>query len=72
MAKTKVKTVWGALERQGRTFWARIGVAWEARGGMLYARISAVPLNGRVCITADTDEPPADEVAEFLTGEVAP
>jgi hypothetical protein len=70
MAKMRSKVVWGALERQGRTFWARIGLAWEGRGGALYAKVSAVPLSGRLCITAGTDEPPVSEVTEMLTGEV--
>jgi hypothetical protein len=71
MAMRKLKVVWGALERQGKTYWSRIGLAWEGRGGAVYAKISAVPLNGKICITPGTDEPPADEVAELLTGEVA-
>ncbi len=70
MTKTKLKVVWGALDRQGRTFWTRIGLAWEGRGGTIYAKISAVPLNGKLCISAGADEPPAEETAELLTGEV--
>jgi hypothetical protein len=72
MAKTKFKLVWGALDRQGKTFWTRIGVAWECRNGDVYAVLSAVPLNGKICITASVDEPMADEVAaEVLMGEAA-
>lgn len=72
MERTKRKVVWGAVERQGKTFWSRIGLAWESRSGALYARISAVPLNGRLCVTPGSDEPQGDEVIELLTGEAAP
>ena len=70
MAKAKLKVVWGALERQGKTFWSRIGLAWEGRGGAVYARIAAVPLNGKICITVGADEPPADEVIALSAGEM--
>ena len=46
----KVKIVWSMTERGSRTHWARIGVAWESRDGVLHARLDALPINGRICI----------------------
>jgi hypothetical protein len=71
MARTKFKMVWGALDRQGKTFWTRIGLAWETRNGDVYATLSAVPLNGKICITASVNEPFADEMTEVILGEAA-
>jgi hypothetical protein len=65
----KMKVVWGSAERRGRAFWSRIGLAWETPSGTLYAKLAAVPLNGRICITTGAEEPPAEEVAALLTGE---
>jgi hypothetical protein len=53
---SKFKVVWGALEREGKTFWTRIGLGWEAKSGEVYAQLSAYPLSGRICIKDGPEE----------------
>lgn len=56
MPKAKLKVVWGAVERRGETLWTRVGYAWEAHDGALFARLSAFPLSGTICIKDGYDE----------------
>ena len=56
MSRSKFKLVWGAIERRGKTFWSRIGLAWEAKDGAIFARLNAFPLSGRICIKDGHDE----------------
>ena len=56
VSKSKFKVVWGALERSGQTFWTKIGLAWEGKDGAVFARLTAVPLSGRICVKGEHDE----------------
>ena len=56
MSKSRFKVVWGAMERRGKTFWTRIGLAWEAQDGALFAHLDAFPMSGRICIKKGYDE----------------
>ncbi|UQA61001.1 hypothetical protein [Polyangium aurulentum] len=46
-----IKLVWALTEKEGRKVWAQVGVAWEA-GELLFARLDAMPLSGRLCLRA--------------------
>ncbi len=50
MPRSNFKVVWGAIERRGKTMWSRVGLAWEAKDGALFAQLNAIPLSGRFCI----------------------
>jgi len=69
MSKAKFKLVWGATERRGKSVWTRMGYAWEAQDGALFARLSAFPLSGTLCIKDGYDE--ALEAALSVDTDVA-
>jgi hypothetical protein len=56
MSRSNFKVVWGAIERRGKTLWSRVGLAWEAKDGALFAQLNAIPLSGRICIREGTEE----------------
>jgi hypothetical protein len=69
MPKSKFKVVWGAIEREEKTFWAKVGLAWEGRDGTLFARLTAFPISGRIWINGEYDDgadPSAMQVEEAL------
>jgi hypothetical protein len=47
--RKKYKVAWGAVERDGKTFWTRAGLAWEMEGAT-YVQLHSFPLSGKVCI----------------------
>lgn len=56
VSNSKFKVVWGAVERSGKTLWTRIGLAWEGKDGAIFARLSAFPLTGRICVRGGDGE----------------
>ena len=66
MPRSNFKVVWGAIERKGKTMWSRVGLAWEAKNGALFAQLNAIPLSGRICIreaSAEASDAPQSERA---------
>ena len=41
-----MKVVYTVSERNGRSFWTRVGVGFENRDGSLNLRLDAIPTNG--------------------------
>ncbi len=56
MPRSNFKVVWGAIERRGKTLWSRVGLAWEAKDGALFAQLNAIPLSGKICIRENTEQ----------------
>ncbi len=54
------KIVYNITERDGRSFWNRIGVAFVNRDGSVNVKLEAVPVNGEMQIR---DYVPRDENA---------
>ena len=54
------KVAWGAVERDGKTFWTRAGLAWD-KDGATFVQLHSFPMSGKVCIKAGLAE--AIEVA---------
>jgi hypothetical protein len=50
---TKPKAVFALTEREDRTFWTRIGVAFVNSDGSITARLDALPTSGQLQIRDD-------------------
>ncbi len=50
MDPTKVKIAYTTTERNGRTFWNRIGVAFLNRDGSMNVRLESLPVSGEMHI----------------------
>ncbi len=48
MESSRVKCVYNINQRDGRTFWTRIGVAFVNRDGSLNVRLESLPVNGEM------------------------
>lgn len=48
MEASRVKIVYNINERDGRTFWNRIGVAFVNRDGSMNVRLDSLPVNGEM------------------------
>lgn len=46
----KLKHVYQVSKRGERTFWTKIGVAFENRDGSLNVKLDSLPINGEMCI----------------------
>ena len=58
MTEKKMKIVYVVTERNGKSFWNRIGVAFENHDGSLNVKLEALPVNGELHIR---DYVPRDE-----------
>lgn len=50
MDPTKVKIAYTTTERNGRTFWNRIGVAFLNKDGSINVRLESLPVSGELQI----------------------
>lgn len=48
METSRMKVVYNITERDGRSFWSRIGVAFVNRDGSLNVRLESLPVNGEM------------------------
>jgi hypothetical protein len=48
MENKNMKVVYTVTEREGRSFWTRIGVAFTNRDGSITMKLDAVPLQGTI------------------------
>lgn len=55
---TNMKTAFALTERDGKTFWTKIGVAYENRDGSLTVKLDALPVSGTLQLR---DEEPRGE-----------
>ncbi|MBX3248498.1 MAG: hypothetical protein KF901_15080 [Myxococcales bacterium] len=46
--KKSHKVVFALTERQGKTYWMRVGVAWPNRDGSLTLQLDAIPISGKL------------------------
>jgi hypothetical protein len=60
MEQTKMKIVYVISQRNGKSYWNRIGVAFVNNDGSLNVRLEAVPVSGEMQIR---DYVPRDEFA---------
>lgn len=69
MESKQLKIVYNITERGDRSFWNRIGVAYENRDGSLNIKLDAVPVNGTMQVRDWTprDEANAQEPAKPRT-----
>ena len=44
------RPVFGIIERDGKTFWPRLGVAFENSDGSVTLKLEALPVNGQLQI----------------------
>lgn len=58
----KMKVVYVITEREGRSFWNRVGVAFVNSDGSLNVKLEALPVSGELHIRDYT--PPSDERSE--------
>lgn len=50
MSASKMKIVYSVTERNGKSFWTRIGVAFVNRDGSINVKLDAFPVNGELQI----------------------
>jgi hypothetical protein len=48
MENKNMKVVYTVTEREGRSFWTRLGVAFTNRDGSITMKLDAVPLQGTI------------------------
>ena len=46
--KKNNKVVFALTERDGKTHWTRVGVAWPNRDGSLTLQLDAIPVSGKL------------------------
>ena len=75
--KKSYKVVFALNERDGKTFWTRVGVAWPNRDGSLTLQLDAIPVGGKLQVREPQErdevgwEPrrkPSFELPRQLTG----
>lgn len=44
----KMKHLWMVEEQNGKTFWTKVGIAFENADGSYNMELSAIPVNGRL------------------------
>lgn len=59
--QTPMKIAFALTERDGRTFWSRVGVAFTNKDGSLTVQLDSLPVSGRLQIR--DDEPREDREA---------
>lgn len=52
-ASVQAKAVYAITERDGRSFWSRVGVAFSNRDGSLNISLDALPVSGRLQVRDD-------------------
>ena len=50
MNDSKMKVVYSITERNGKSFWNRIGVAFVNKDGSINVKLEALPVNGELQI----------------------
>lgn len=50
MSESKMKVVYSISERNGKSFWTRIGVAFTNRDGSMKVKLECIPINGELQI----------------------
>lgn len=61
MAENGKKNVFALTERDGRTFWSKVGAAFTNKDGSINVNLDALPVSGRLQIRED--EEPRDRDA---------
>jgi hypothetical protein len=51
--RTETKTVYAVTERNGKSFWTRIGAAFTNSDGSLNINLDALPVSGKLQIRED-------------------
>ncbi|MBO6936135.1 MAG: hypothetical protein JJ863_14230 [Deltaproteobacteria bacterium] len=55
------RPVYGVVERDGRTYWPRIGIAFDNADGSVTVKLNAIPVGGKLQIQdrkEHDDQPP--------------
>ena len=68
MDSSKVKIVYTVSERNGRSFWNRVGVAFLNRDGSLNVKLEAVPVSGEMQIRDHVPREASIEPTRALAG----
>lgn len=68
MNTSKMKIVYAITERNSRSFWTRIGVAFTNSDGSINVKLDSVPINGELQIR---EYVPKDEAAGLHSASVA-
>ena len=55
-ANANWRPVFAIVERDGRTFWPRVGTAFENRDGSVTLALDSIPLSGKLQIRDRRDE----------------
>jgi hypothetical protein len=75
MDPSKVKIAYTTNERNGRTFWNRIGVAFLNRDGSINVRLESLPVSGemhiRDLVAREVSTPNADHATPEASVEAA-
>jgi len=50
-----IKSVFAITERDGKTYWSKIGVAFTNRDSSITVQLDALPVSGRLQIRTDED-----------------
>ena len=55
MSDNGKKTVFAITERDGKTFWTRIGAAFTNKDGSINLNLDALPVSGRLQVREDEE-----------------
>ncbi|CAN5377656.1 hypothetical protein BH09MYX1_BH09MYX1_04040 [soil metagenome] len=71
--KDKMKAVYTMTERDGRTYWTKVGVGFPNQDGSLTLKLEAFPTNGTLQVREmESAEQRADSLRKRFAAQAAP